>query len=77
MLDTINLRGGTGGALSLFGHQETEGREVTTAPAMATATVSTLSLSAAALNMEASQITWSRAPPRWQQRTVAGRGRRW
>lgn len=50
---------------------------MTTAPVTATATVSTLSLSAAALSVEASQITWSRAPPRWQRRTADGTERRW
>lgn len=65
-----------GGALFLSGRQGTEGDEVTTAPVTATATASTLSLSAAALSVEASQITWSGAPPRLRQLTRAGRQRK-
>lgn len=49
---------------------------MTTVPVTATATASTLSLSAAALGVEASQITWSSAPPHWRQLTLVGRQRK-
>lgn len=66
-----------GGALFLSGLQGTEGKEVTTVPVTATAAVSTLSLSAAALGVEARQITWSGAPPYLRQLTLVGRKRKW
>lgn len=62
-----------GGALFLSGRQGMEDKEVTTVPVMATAAVSTLSLSVAALGMEAGQITWSSAPLLWRQLTLVGR----
>lgn len=51
---------------------------MTTVPVTATAAAFILSPSAAAaLGLEASQITWSSAPPHWQQLTVAGRQMSW
>lgn len=73
----MNVRAGMGGAQFLFGRQGMEDKEVTTVPVMATAAVSTLSLSVAALGVEASQITLSSAPPHWRQRTLVGRQRTW
>jgi len=73
----INFRAGGRGDLFLFGHRGMEGEKVTTAPVMATATAFTPSLSAAAVAMEAGQITWRDAPPHWLQLTVVGRQRRW
>lgn len=73
----MNLRADMGGDPFLFGHQEMEGDGVTTVPAMATAAVSTRSLSVAPLGVEASQTTWSSAPPHWRQRMLVGRQRTW
>lgn len=66
-----------GGAPFLSGRRGTEGEGVTTVPVMATAAVSTLSLSAAALSVEASQVTWSDARPHLQQLTLVGRQSKW
>lgn len=71
----MTLRAGMGGAPFLFGRRGTEDKEVTTAPVMATAAVSTLSLLVAALCVEPSQNTLSCAPPHWRQRTLVGRQR--
>lgn len=73
----INLRADTGGALFSSGRLGTAGEAVTTAPVTATATVSTRSLSAAALDRVASLITWSSALPRWQRLTLGRRQRTW
>lgn len=57
----------------MYGRRGTEGAEVTTAPATATAAAFTPSPSAAALGVEARQITWSAAPPFSQQLSAAQR----
>lgn len=76
-IPSLNLRAGVGGAPFSSGHQGMGGEEATTAPVTATAAVSTLSLSAAALGVEACLITWSSAPPYLRQRTPVGKQRNW
>lgn len=61
----------------MSGRPGTEGEEVTIVPVTATAAASTPSPSAAARGVEASQITWSVAPPHWPQHTAVGSRRTW
>lgn len=67
------VRGGRDAAPSSCGLQATAGAAETTAPATATPTPYTPSLSRAQLRVDASRGTWRSARPHWPPLTAAGR----